>query len=688
MFCTTCGKKLSSGAEFCTGCGKKVSGIWGSYFWLFIIIKWIGYLMLFFYMFLGVAGDIYYFSTSQTFIAVSILTGLLLIIFLVILQNYIKLLRYPVMGLLALSILVGLGLLGMKGYSYLTEKPSSLAVTVFKGPVSGATVNIYELDANGGKGNLIAGPLTSDASGNVNFDLPANLPKRFFIESKGGSYQSEATSQRVQLKDTDILTAVLSAGTKTAAVTPFTHMAVALAQARIQAGATPSDAVISANEDIAKQYGVNSILSVPVDATLQTSDSADSEAKQYGLLLAGFAQLAKNLDVRSIDLADALASDWSDGTLDGQQNGQKVVIAEGPALGNAGTTGLDNAKNQFAKSGKAFSTKEASTTVTPSPTPVTSGLTITTKSLPAWVSGQQGKYALTTTGGSAPVTWSVKSGGLPPGFNLTSDGIISGAFSLPSGPSGLSKKIFPDFTLEAKDQKGDTKIITLSITVVAKAPRISVYNPPTLTVGQSYEEVIATADEGIPPYEFYREVVSGPMPIGMQITTSGNNAVLSGSPKAKGSFSFRVCVVDSASAEKCGSVAFAVKDKEVAAPMPAPAKDIGWKGEYTGISVPVASNDILCNRHSSKFTLITGSDVIGIADWLGYNDYKNNQGVIDSSGFSKWEKQDGPLLHVLDLQFYKSEDKAYAKGTYTLIQDYNTGFVLTCVENITVEREE
>ncbi|MCX6813678.1 MAG: zinc-ribbon domain-containing protein, partial [Candidatus Azambacteria bacterium] len=247
MFCTKCGKKIPDNATFCTECGKKISGASSAiqaknkprYLWLFRILKWIGYPALFFYMFLAIGIDAYYFGTSQTIIAISILASLLLIVLMIILQKYIKVLRYPVMGLLALSILAGLVLLGMAGYRYLFQKPSSLMVTIVKGPVSGASVDVYELDANGGKGDLIAGPLTSDASGNVNFDLPPNLPKRFFIESKGGSYHSEATGQTVQLKDTDILTAVLPAGTKTAAVTPFTHMAAALVQSKIQGGAAP-----------------------------------------------------------------------------------------------------------------------------------------------------------------------------------------------------------------------------------------------------------------------------------------------------------------------------------------------------------------------------------------------------------------------------------------------------------------
>lgn len=360
---------------------------------------------------------------------------------------------------------------------------SSLKIVVFKGPISGAAVNIYTLNDNGEKGDLIKGPLTSDASGNATADLPSNLPKRLLIESSGGSYKNEANGQTIQLKNSDTLTTVLPAGTKVAAVTPFTHMATALAKSLIQGGASPDDAIISANEAVAKQYGLKSILDVhPVDASNENAVQGNLDEKQYGLLLAGFAQLAKNLNVRSIDLANALSKDWSDGKVDGTQDGKPITISDGPALGNAGLSGLSDATNQFAGSGKNYAgSNEGGVAFNPTPPASAAiGLHVTKALLPAWVSGQEGSYALEAKGGSIPLVWSVASGTLPDGFSLSKDGIISGVFTL---PQGVTKKIFPQFTVEVKDQADQTKSVTLSITVTPEAPQIFVTNPPTLIVG-------------------------------------------------------------------------------------------------------------------------------------------------------------------------------------------------------------
>jgi len=571
---------------------------------------------------------------------------------------------------------------------FINQQPLSLTVTVFKGPVSGATVNIYTLNNNGQKGDLIKGPFTSDASGVVNFDLPSNPPKRFFIESKGGSYQSEATGQRVQLKDSDVLTAVLTAGTKTAAVTPFTHMAAALAQAKIQGGEAPDSAVISANFAVAQQYGLATILYIaPVDATIEESSQASSEEKQYGLLLAGFAQLAKNLNVRSVDLANALAKDWSDGTVDGKQNNNSVVIVGGPALGNAGTDGLNNAKDQFAKSGKAFSTKEATATVNPPSTKTSLEFTITTTALPNWVSGQTGSYTVIATGGSQPFKWSIKGGSLPPGFTLSQDGIISGTFTL---SSDMTKKIFPPFTLEVKDQRGKTQTVTLSLTVAQELPTISVINPPTLTVGQSYEELIAMANGGMPPYQFGNEVTSGPIPMGMQIIAVGNKAYLTGSPKARGNFYFQVCVIDEAKNEKCGdNVTFAVEEKEVATPVPTPTPGIeGWDGDYYGTTTITSGPSEYCSYGAVPYKAeVKDNRVTYTRDVLST---PSDQGYIDSSGSVKelsYSAYEGTYQDYDTLQFYKSDGKAYLKGTGIGIIDRSPDYVAKCIWDITAERD-
>ena len=54
------------------------------------------------------------------------------------------------------------------------------------------------------------------------------------------------------------------------------------------------------------------------------------------------------------------------------------------------------------------------------------GLQITTSSLPDGQKGVAYKVKLAATGGTAPYTWSLKTGPLPPGLTLSTNGKLAG----------------------------------------------------------------------------------------------------------------------------------------------------------------------------------------------------------------------------------------------------------------------
>ena len=57
---------------------------------------------------------------------------------------------------------------------------------------------------------------------------------------------------------------------------------------------------------------------------------------------------------------------------------------------------------------------------------VTSGLSLTTESLPGGATGVAYAWRLTAFGGVMPYTWSVAGSSLPPGLTLSSSGTLSG----------------------------------------------------------------------------------------------------------------------------------------------------------------------------------------------------------------------------------------------------------------------
>ena len=94
------------------------------------------------------------------------------------------------------------------------------------------------------------------------------------------------------------------------------------------------------------------------------------------------------------------------------------------------------------------------TTPTPAPTPTP--LSVTTTTLPDAVVAQPYTATLAATGGTAPFTWSVASGSLPPGLSLSAAGSLSGT---PSTPGTVG------FTVTVHDSTGATATAPLTLVV-------------------------------------------------------------------------------------------------------------------------------------------------------------------------------------------------------------------------------
>ena len=93
-------------------------------------------------------------------------------------------------------------------------------------------------------------------------------------------------------------------------------------------------------------------------------------------------------------------------------------------------------------------------------------LQVTTASLPAGNTAQQYDQALASSGGTPAVTWSLASGALPPGINLTAGGVLTGT----PGATGTYS-----FTVKATDSAAGTP------QTATRALSITVNSPITIT---------------------------------------------------------------------------------------------------------------------------------------------------------------------------------------------------------------
>ncbi len=164
----------------------------------------------------------------------------------------------------------------------------------------------------------------------------------------------------------------------------------------------------------------------------------------------------------------------------------------------------------------------------------TSPLAVSTGSLPAGSVGTVYSQLLAATGGTAPYTWSKKTGSLPTGLTLSTTGIISGAPST----DATSK-----FTVQVKDAKNAnaTKSLTLIINAAPLAITTTTLADAYLTT--TYSRTL-TASGGKSAYTW--SITTGKLPAGLSLAAS--TGIISGTPTATGVVSFTVQVKDATNA--------------------------------------------------------------------------------------------------------------------------------------------
>lgn len=177
---------------------------------------------------------------------------------------------------------------------------------------------------------------------------------------------------------------------------------------------------------------------------------------------------------------------------------------------------------------------------------ITSGVSISTSSLPAGSPGVAYNQTLQASGGTAPFTWTVTLGSLPVGLTLNATmGVISGT---PSAPGAFA------FSVQVADAAGATATAQFSI-VITSAISITTTTLPNATTGVAYNQTLQAAG-GTAPYQW--TVSAGSLPAGLSLTVA--TGALSGTATAAGSFTFTVRVQDAAGASATRPFTIAVSE--------------------------------------------------------------------------------------------------------------------------------
>ena len=167
------------------------------------------------------------------------------------------------------------------------------------------------------------------------------------------------------------------------------------------------------------------------------------------------------------------------------------------------------------------------------PTPVPTAPAIGISTLSAGTVGTPYNSLATASGGTAPYTWSVVPGTLPPGLSLSASGVVSGI------PTAAGNYTFVLTVTGAGLSSSRTLTMTVNPAPTA-APVIQTVSLPAGKVGTAYAAQLNAVGGNTATYIW----TANQLPAGLDASLTLANGVISGTPTAAGTFTFTVTLSD------------------------------------------------------------------------------------------------------------------------------------------------
>ncbi|XOV87748.1 MAG: Ig-like domain-containing protein [Pseudomonadota bacterium] len=207
-----------------------------------------------------------------------------------------------------------------------------------KGPIAGASVSLFELDAFGYPASEPTLTTTTDAAGNFSVTLPGEVSGSLLVETSGGSFVDESDQEanpelkrRIQLGQGEGLWSVIAPGQTSVAITPYTDALVERARLEGSVSGDFEARLDSLRALLADEVGFDVFTTIPADP-LAPAASATTAQRQYALLLGGIANVINNVSIQlglaapDFEVIRAVIQDLTDGRIDGRRFNERVEV--------------------------------------------------------------------------------------------------------------------------------------------------------------------------------------------------------------------------------------------------------------------------------------------------------------------------------------------------------------------------
>jgi hypothetical protein len=314
----------------------------------------------------------------------------------------------------------------------------------------------------------------------------------------------------------------------------------------ITSGALPTGLTLSASGTISgtpTTAGTSNFTVRVADAGTQTSTRALSITVGVPLTIT----TASPLPPGAAGLAYSQAFAATGGTSPYTWSVTSGALPDGLALAAGGTlagTPLQTGPFNFAVTVTDSTSPTARTATASFQLTIKALLAIMNPSLPAAAVGSPYSVQLTATS-DPPFTWSVSSGSLPAGLNLSTAGLLSGT---PTAPGTSS------FTIRVTSQSPTQESTRTYQIAVGPALSISTATLPGATRFVPYSTTLS-ATGGVAPYSWSVVSGSGNLPTGLSLSSTG---VLSGNPTTVQTSNFSLRVTDSGGATATRALSISV----------------------------------------------------------------------------------------------------------------------------------